>query len=185
MCGFTMRPIGGNRQFLDCFELKDTIRSWRIGPEMSQLQREMGPALLPTPLSPACGPPKGYLAPGVSFSVPHSRRIASLPNMSPGTLADAGADFPIGDIASDLSLSFHLSETDFVLWRLKQFLLHLSASSSSTRDFSFGLYRCRNFPASTVQSIPVSRRSLFLIFPLPRLCSIASMISCRSCIRID
>lgn len=29
----------------------------------------MGPALLPTPLSPACGPPKGCLAPGVSPSV--------------------------------------------------------------------------------------------------------------------
>lgn len=29
-------------------------------------EREMGPALLPTPLSPACGSPRGCLAPGVS-----------------------------------------------------------------------------------------------------------------------
>jgi len=61
--------------------------------------------------------------------------------MSPGARAGAGADFPINDIASDLSQSFHLSETEFVLWRLKQFLPHLSASGSSTPDFSSGLNR--------------------------------------------
>lgn len=58
----------------------------------------MGPALLPTPLSPACGPPKGCLAPGVS---PCSRcpKARCCPDMSPGARAGAGADFPIGDTA--------------------------------------------------------------------------------------
>ncbi|KLI63589.1 hypothetical protein AAV99_07465 [Aurantiacibacter marinus] len=70
--------------------------------------------------------------------------------MSPGARADAGADFPIGDIASDLSHSFHLSETDLVLWYLERPLPHLSAFSSSIPDFSSGLYRCRNFTVSTV-----------------------------------
>ena len=74
----------------------------------------MGPALLPTPLSPACGPPKGYLAPGVSSSG-RGPKARFRPNMSPGARAGAGTGFPCREPPKSLSVAFHQSETGLVL----------------------------------------------------------------------
>ncbi|AKQ41891.1 hypothetical protein CP97_07410 [Aurantiacibacter atlanticus] len=57
--------------------------------------------------------------------------------MSPGARAGAGSDFPIGDIANDLSLSFHLSETNLVLWHLKRSFRYRNISISISAGFLF------------------------------------------------
>ena len=75
----------------------------------------MGPALRPTPLSPACGLPKERLTPGVSMPPGCSCEPRTAASPSPGARAGAGSDRGLGSIRRSLPPPGG-SETDLSAW---------------------------------------------------------------------
>ena len=93
------------------------IQEWRKSGAVndSAPQREMGPALRPTPLSPACGLPKERLTPGVSMPPGCSCEPRTAASPSPGARAGAGSDRGLGSIRRSLPPPGG-SETDLSAW---------------------------------------------------------------------